>query len=294
MRSERFGVGWLVALGVSACVLALAVIPAQADEAKFQPSAGCSAEIESNELLAAHISGYPANGATVSVGTPVMLSGESSARALTFSVASSPALLSSPDIDSGAGSLALGTSLYAFTSTKATATSRTVYWAASFTVTPMYCDEGPRTFTTPARTITVVPSTEGPAKPPYEEAEEVVTGSVSLDGPTIAVQHSGEATVKLTCTGNSTCSGRLGLVAESSAENGRKSRTIGTATYSISAETTESVKLTLNAFGRALLSIDHGRRSATLLVHKSFPVPSQTQAENVRLVPGESGGKTRK
>jgi len=292
----RFDVGLLVGLGALACAMTVSALPAQAYEAKeVQPATICGAEIRSNELLAEDVRlPGPANGATLPAGTSVTFSGESSRRALTFSVASSPALLSSPDIDSGPGSLQSGTSLYTFTSTKATATPRTIYWVASFTLTPKDC-EGPSTFTTPKRTITVLPSpTEGPATKNNSEQEAAVTGSVSLDGSTLTVQSSGEATVKLTCTGTGTCSGKLTLTAKSTTKKGKKTKTIGTATFSISADKTATMKLTLNASGRALLSADHGRLSATLTVLKSSPSPSQTHTENVHLVREKSRSKAKR
>jgi len=160
----RFSIGWLVALGALACAIAVAAIPAQALGDGAPPWLVCADTKEAAELSLPHLAISPASGATVPGGTPLTFSVKSfsgeSDHALTFSAASSPALLSTPDIDSGLGSLQPGMSLYTFTSTKATATPRTIYWAASFTFTPQDC-EGPSTFTTPARTLTVVspPST---------------------------------------------------------------------------------------------------------------------------------------
>lgn len=289
----RRRVALLVALGALACAMTVSAFPAQAYEAKeVQPFAICSAEIRSNELLAQDISlGGPANGATVSAGTPVAFSGESSRRALTFSVASSPALVSSPDIDSGPGSLQPGTSLYTFTSTKATATPRTIYWAASFTLTPKDC-EGPSTFTTPVRTLTILvsPMEEAATKKSQKE-EAAVTGTayLNLDGSTIAVQSSGAAAVKLTCTGTGTsmCTGKLTLTVKTKGKGRKKhskTTTIATATFSIPAGKTATIELKLGAAGHALLAVDHGWLSADLTVLKSSPAPAQTHTENVQLV----------
>jgi hypothetical protein len=109
------------------------------------PSFICYGGIVADEGVAQGMQLEPANGATLPAGTPITLSGRSSF-ALTFSMASSQSLLSSPDIDSGMGSQS--GALYEFTSTKAAATPRTIYWTASFTETPNDC-EGPSTFTTP-------------------------------------------------------------------------------------------------------------------------------------------------
>jgi hypothetical protein len=129
----------------------------------------------------------------------------------------------------------------------------------------------------------------GPTTPPP------ATGGVSLDGFTIAVQNSGEAQAKLTCAGTGTCAGKLTLTMKGSARKGketkRKAQTIGTASFSIPAGKTATVTLTLNAAGRALLSADHGRLSATLTLLKSAPgggQPIQTHGESVRLVWGKA------
>ncbi len=64
-------------------------------------------------------------------------------------------------------------------------------------------------------------------------------------------------------------------------------------TFSVPADKTATMKLTLNALGRALLSADHGRLSATLTVLKFLPVPSQTHTENVHLVREKSRSKAK-
>lgn len=246
----------------------------------------------------------PLNGATVPAGTTVRFSGESN-YPLTFSVASSPALLSSPDIDSGLGSLGTGTSLYTFPSIKAAATPRTIYWEASSTFTPGDC-EGPSTFTTPVYTLTVLPppptEAEVAARKQREQEEEEVSakkkreeeeataagsGSVSLDGVPIDVQSTHNAAVKLTCAGTATCSGKVTLHARGTAGKSRKrhtqTETIGTATFSITAGDTATINLTLNETGRALLSAAHGHLSATLTIIKTSPEPSTTQIQDVHL-----------
>ena len=98
-----------------------------------------------------------------------------------------------------------------------------------------------------------------------------------------------EATIKLAATGTDTCAGELTLTVRTKGKKGgnrRRSRTttIGTATFSIPTGRTVNVELRLDAAGRALLDAPHGRLSATLTILKSSPAPSQTHAENVRLV----------
>src|SRR5271167_2352789 len=98
MRMRLSSVGWVVALYALGCGVILAP-PAQGLEKGISRALLCLNNKMSAELLAKYTAlPGPSNGATVPVGTPVAFSGES-LNALTFSVASSPARLSSPDID---------------------------------------------------------------------------------------------------------------------------------------------------------------------------------------------------
>jgi hypothetical protein len=303
---KRFGVGSLVALVLTACAMAVPAVPAQALEYGSAPWLVCADNKEAAEVGARNMPLEPANGATVPAGTPVTFSGEST-HALTFNVASSEALVSSPDIDTGVG-LQSG-AFYRFTSTKATATPRTVYWTASFTFTPEDC-EGPSTFTTSLRTLVVAPSEaelvaakrqqeEAAAKKKQEEEaaaankkkeeeKAVVTGSVSLHGSTITVQGGGQALVKLACTGTGRCVGKLSLTGKVPRGKGKRAKAkteiLGTAGFSIPPGETASVVLVLNGAGRTLLGADQGRLDAGLTIVKSSPGPAQVLVENVRLV----------
>ncbi len=120
-----------------------------------------------------------------------------------------------------------------------------------------------------------------------EEAKVAATGSISLDGSTIDVQSGGKAAVKLTCTGTTTCSGKLTLTVKTTTGKGKKkhtkTQTIGTATFSVPAGKSETVKLTLNGTGRAVLNAAHGHLSATLTILKASPAPSNTQTHGVHL-----------
>ncbi len=236
----------------------------------------------------------PPNGATVLAGTPVTFSGEFLQQALTFSVASSPTLLSTPDIDGGPGSLQPGASLYTFTSAKATATPRTIYWEASFTFTPEPCEE-PSTFTSSVRTLTVVspqPSEAEVAKKREEEAaakrrQEEAEDGVSLDGPTIDVQGTHHAAATLNCRGTATCSGELTLTAKRTTRTGKRAHaeaeTIGTGAFSIAAGGTAKVKLTLDKAGRVLINTAHGHLNATLTILETSPFSRETRVQSVRL-----------
>jgi hypothetical protein len=180
---KQSNVGWFVVLGALCCSITIAFISVQASAAGMPPWAICANNTEAAKLSTPHLAASPASGATVPAGTPLNLSVKSfsgeSDHALTFSVASSPALLSSPDIDGGPGSLQPGTSSYTFTSTKATMMPGVIYWAASFTFTPGDC-ESPSTFTTPVRTLTVV------SPSPSSTAAEA-TPKTGAEGKTLAV-----------------------------------------------------------------------------------------------------------
>jgi hypothetical protein len=135
----------------------------------------------------------------------------------------------------------------------------------------------------PASTSKLSPSLSPALMTP--SATTAASGSVSLDGSTIAVQSSGAAAVKLTCTGTATCAGKLTLTAKSKGKGKKKAKTetIGTAGFSIPAGKTAAVKLALNGAGKALLKAAHGRLSATLTILTTSPSPSNTQTDGVHL-----------
>jgi hypothetical protein len=160
----------LVALGALGCAAALPAPSAWAFVVPTPPWTYCVSDSEGNKrLLEGTLS--PPTGSTVLAGSPVTFSGEST-WIPTFAVASSPALLSQPDIDNGLGSLRPGTSSsYTFTSTKATAAPRTVYWAASFSTNEVPACAGLTPYvtdTTPVHTLVVLPASSTPptATPP--------------------------------------------------------------------------------------------------------------------------------
>jgi hypothetical protein len=252
----------------------------------------------------------PANGASVPAGTPVTFSGKSS-NTLTFNVASSQALLSSPDIDSGTG--VQSEAFFKFTSSKATATPRTIYWTASFTLTPPECTS-PSTFTSSVQTLIVAPSEaelaatkkrqeeEAAKKKQEEEAaakkkeeETAAAGTVVLDGVTIAVEGGRDAAVKLTCSDIDRCVGKLTLTAMAAGAKARhaKAGSIGTASFSIGAGEKATIKLPLEKSGRALLRAAHGHLSATLTIVRSAPTPEKTRTEHVHLEQQAAANKGR-
>jgi hypothetical protein len=299
-------VGRLVALGALGCL----VVPVSPAHGYVEaPYLACFNNGQ-GELASLEGSLSPAVNTVVPVGTPVTFSGNSGAP-VTFAVASSAALLSSPDIDGGPGTLQPGTSSYTFTSTKATVTPGVlIYWDASFSDATLNGCESltPTIYTTQVRTFTVVspPPAEteaaaekkqeeeaaAEAKKKQEEAATAVipTGGVYLDGSTIAVQNNGKAQVKLACAGTDTCIGKLTLTArtkvKTKGKGKRRARTeaIGSAGFSVLWGTTATVKLALDPAGRALLGAAHGRLGTTLTILQSAPVPAQTHNEGVRLV----------
>jgi hypothetical protein len=259
----------------------------------------------------------PAINTFAQTGTPVTFSGNSGAP-VTFAVASSAALLSSPDLGSGPGTLQPGTSSYTFTSTTATATSGVlVYWDASFSNATIAGCEGmtPKTYTTQVRTFTVVSPSPSPteteaaakkkqeeeasAKKKREEEAAVGTSSVSLADAVITVQGNGVSLVKLDCLGSASCVGQLTLsVKVASKAKGRKMSAravkIGTVSFSITGDEAKTVKVMLTAAGRALLTADHGRLNASLMVLEPSPAPPQRQTEKVQLVQQKPHGKAKK
>lgn len=262
-------------------VLAFAIAalagPARALASGPPPWLICAGARIADEAVAHAMPVEPANGATVPAGTPITFSGETNT-ALMFSVASSQALLANPDIDSGMGTQA--GAFYKFTSAKATATPRTIYWTASFTLTLQDCD-GPSRFTSPVHTLVVVPSEAELATAKKQEAETAAAGSVLLDGLTIEVRSGREATVKLTCSDVAACAGKLTLTISATAGKGKarhaKTEGIGQARFSIAAGEEAATKVALDKTGRALLSAAHGHLDATLTIARTAPLPNKTQ-----------------
>jgi hypothetical protein len=119
------------------------------------------------------------------------------------------------------------------------------------------------------------------------------TGGVALAGSTVMVRGGAMALVKLECLGIASCHGKLTLsvaakVAATAKAKGKKrpARTvrIGSASYSIAGDSTKTVKLHLNAAGRALLVSAHGRLRASLAILELSPGPKNTQTKTVQLV----------
>jgi hypothetical protein len=124
------------------------------------------------------------------------------------------------------------------------------------------------------------------------------TGGIALAGTSVTVQPNGAGLVKLECLGIAVCRGKLRLTAKIAARakgaNGKsKARavSIGSASFSIAGDETKTVKLDLNAAGRALLGADHGRLNASLQILELAPGAGNTQVKAVRLVKEKAHGK---
>jgi hypothetical protein len=314
-RVSAIGTAMIIATGSVAAVTAHAYTVGPPSEASICSSEASAALAVVENFLS------PANGSTVAAGTPMTFSSDSS-QPVSFAIASSEALLSTPNVDSGPGSPsppppnAAGMQQYSFTSTKATASAGTVYWQASFSTAAMpHCADSVRMEKTAVRTLTVLspsPSeVEASAKKKEEEASaerkkqeeaaankkaQEVSGGISLDGVTVNVSGAHQTAFKLTCAGTATCSGKLTLTVRRPTGNGKhkhtKTDTVGTASFSIPADSTTAVALKLNAVGRALLSADHGRLYADLTILKSSPAPSQVHTETVHLGQQKSHDQT--
>jgi len=134
-------------------------------------------------------------------------------------------------------------------------------------------------------------ATEATARKQREEQERD-KGGVSLAATNVTVKGDGVALVQLECLGIASCHGKLTLAAKVAPEaKGKKSAhvkttttAIGTAGFSIAGDETKTVKVNLNAAGRALLSTDHGRCSASLAMLELTPGAQNTQGKAVRLV----------
>jgi hypothetical protein len=315
MRMRGSCVCWLVAFGALGCAITVPALPAQAYTAEPAPWSICTAEQRSNQIVEEHAKLLsPAAGTTVTAGTPVTFSAESGGQSpMTFMIASSLTLLSSPDIGGGPGSLVQPEyhSEYTFTSTTATATPRTIYWTASFTRTLKDCEGPPVTFTLPARTLTVLPTAAEEQATDKKQAEEaaakkkqaegaaaLLTGAVSLPTTYVATTPRGQAALELTCTGTDTCAGKLVLSVKSTTGKHKhkhaRAQTIGTASFSIPPGATVTVDVTLDAAGRALLSAHHRRLNSTLTIVKSTPAPAGTRTDTVQLVQQKAHGKKKK
>jgi Trypsin len=130
---------------------------------------------------------------------------------------------------------------------------------------------------------------------PVEPKPSPPAARASLLTSSIVVSRSGVALVKLACRGNATCHGKLALTAEIEVGTKRKKTgrrvTIATVSFSISQNTTRSIRVKLNATGRTLLSTGSGHLSASLKILTLEPAPVRSQSKSVRLIEQKATGK---
>jgi len=195
---------WLVGtLGTLACVAAF-VAPANGYTPPELPWANCSGNIAADRTVI-EVDELPEEGATVTVGTPVTFSAPSAAP-VTFSVASLPTLLGSPDIDRGLAQPqpAPGGAIdhmQVFTSSQAASTPGTVYWQASFSAAEVPECAGLLSglITVPPRILKVEPA----PSPPSESPPPALSAAISKTqaGPR---QVSFDVSCSTSCTGTAT------------------------------------------------------------------------------------------
>jgi hypothetical protein len=129
-----------------------------------------------------------------------------------------------------------------------------------------------------------------------EVAQKASRGYVALNGTALAVSRNGAVALELTCTGTGACEGKLTLTAKGRAKHGKraKTETIATGSFSVAPGHTAIVTATLTAAGRALLKAGHGSLSASLVILKSSPPPSQMQRASVHLTQKAAKPKKKK
>jgi hypothetical protein len=139
----------------------------------------------------------------------------------------------------------------------------------------------------PATAAAPVPSGPVPSSPPPRPAMAGEGGKLSTIGTRIPVK-GGAALVKVACRAPVRCRGKLTLTAVREARRrGRRIRStvaIGSASVSIAANQTSTVRIRLLAVGRALLRAAHWRIGARLLIVQLEPAGAGPLPEGVQLV----------
>lgn len=113
-------------------------------------------------------------------------------------------------------------------------------------------------------------------------------GNVSLVDTAIAVLGDSKAFVQLKCSGSESCHGKLTLSAKPAGKASKPGSThttaIGAVSFSIAGDRAATAKVALDPLGRSLLSADHGRLRATLMVIELSPSPESSQTRAVHLI----------
>jgi hypothetical protein len=222
-----------LALGLAvACIAAVPAPEARALAGGLTEGGLCVAERIGAEAAEQHTAlPAPPEGAHIALGAPVTFIAETSpGESATFALASSPTLIASPDIASGAATRAPAASTASFTSSAASASPRTVYWTATISDTLSDCGEPTLTYTTPVHTFVVELPSLAFARQPALDA-----GGVS---------------VELACSGpaGARCEGQALLTSTLVREPGA-----GNAAFALSAGQRSPVQVTLSHQAWAIL-----------------------------------------
>jgi hypothetical protein len=144
------------------------------------------------------------------------------------------------------------------------------------------------------------PSSGGPSSPPPPAPPATpTTGGLALAANRVSVRGP-VALVSLNCLGTQSCRGKLTLTPKNSLKPKHAKRnkphavTIGTVSVSIPGDEAKTVKIDLDAAGRALLKAGHGHLSASLAILELAPSPKNTQIKTVHLVQQKARAKTEK
>lgn len=120
-----------------------------------------------------------------------------------------------------------------------------------------------------------------------KRAEEEAKTTIVLDGSTITLRASGEAPIRITCSGVGTCTGTLTLELKGATGKGKHKHTkierVGAVSFSVPAGTAETVDIAVDGAGRSLLKSSGGHIGGTLVILKSAPAPSTTLDDAVHL-----------
>jgi hypothetical protein len=108
--------------------------------------------------------------------------------------------------------------------------------------------------------------------------------SATLLSRSISVLSRSRAAIRLSWRGSGTCTGTLRLSIRVKVGRRIKTRTIGTARFTIAGGRTRTVAVTLNRLGRSLLAARHGRLGASLVIVSVTGSVSSPRTANVRLI----------
>jgi len=131
-------------------------------------------------------------------------------------------------------------------------------------------------------------STTTSTTPAGQAAAKSSPGRVALLATKLGVSGADRAAVKLSCTGDSACTGTLALTVEEKVKRGKrkltKRETIATAPFSIAAGKSETIELKLDPAGGALLRKARGQLRANLTLSAPSASPPGATTAGVLLV----------